>query len=81
MGLTISLVLPGTGTGALSSRKTHVSISRISQATSDEICSVERVPDEPVRIPQTVSRLLASLLATGVSLDGVPGLDEASARA
>lgn len=51
----MSLVFPGIGTGALNRRRIQVSISRISHATSDEICSLETVPDEPVKIPQTVS--------------------------
>ena len=53
----MSLVFPGTGTGALRSRRIHVSISLISQAINDDICSVDMLPLEPVRMPQTVSRV------------------------
>lgn len=52
----MSLVLLGTGTGALNKRNIHVSISLISHATNGEICSVELDALEPVKMPQTVSR-------------------------
>lgn len=86
--------MPGTGTGALNSRKIHVSISLISQAINDEICSVDIVPLEPVKIPHTVSRWLFESDVLDVDLPklvdvfeleefeevGVPGL-EANERA
>ena len=54
----MSFVFPGNGTGALSSLRIHVSISLISHAISEDICSVEMLPDDPVKMPQTVSRWL-----------------------
>ena len=64
------------GTGALSKRRIHVSISLISQATNDEICSVDIVPLEPVKMPQTVSRfILEDELLNDPPPDGVPGFE------
>ena len=85
----MSFVLPGTGTGALSKRNIHVSISRISHAISDEICSMHTLPLEPLNMPQTVSRPLPArspldifepMVELGDVLDPPPGL-AASERA
>jgi hypothetical protein len=62
--------LPLIGTGALSKRKIQVSISLISQATNEDICSVEIVPQEPVKIPQTVSRVIFVVVEV-VRMEGI----------
>ena len=65
--LTSTLVFPGTGTGALSKRKIHVSISRTSCMTRlGVLLSITK----PVSTPQTVSLLiyLSYLINNNISI-------------
>lgn len=56
--LTSTLVLPGTGTGALKSRKIHVSISRTSWTTTEGVPSNTR----PVNTLHTLQYTLKNIL-------------------